>query len=155
MIWWLPLAFAVPCFFIWTTVHEGAHALSAMAEGRNIKSFKPWPHKAGDNWYFGRVLYDKPSEWTFTSLAPYWFDLVAFVGLAVGLWFVGAEGYAGTAMITVIACPLVNTATAVYGRFRSVRRPDLAKVSWGWASPFFFLLLLYCGAVGVIIGRML
>jgi len=156
MIWWIPLALIVPLFFFWIVVHEGAHALSALAEGLKIKSFKPWPHKISeDNWCVGYVIYDKPSRWAFTCFAPYCVDFLFFVGVFVAILFVGIDGWIGTILVTVLVCPLINTATAVYGRFTAIRKPDLSKIPWWCAAPFFFFLLLYCGAVGVLIGRVL
>lgn len=145
MIWWLPLALAIPIFFAWAVVHEGAHALVSMAAGCRVTSFKPWPHKAEGAWYFGRVTYDMPGP-TISKLAPYIVDLVLFSAFAVPLFFVG-DAWAWTVLLTLAAAPPVNSATAVMGRLHLRESNDLWKLHWAWSWVVFLLVVAYA-AVG-------
>lgn len=141
MLWWLPLASVVPAFFLWILVHESSHALSAVVTGAKIESFKPWPHKFDGKFRFGGVGYSKPST-TFTSLFPYVVDVVAFIGFFAAFFFV-PTGWPKSLFVTLLACPTVNTVVAVQARFRGNESSDLGKVHWGWAIPFYYVVLAY------------
>ena len=146
MIWWFPLALAIPIYLAWTFVHEGAHALTAMAAGCKVTSFKPWPHKVeGRGWYFGRVTYDKPGPMV-SKLAPYIVDFIAFPAFAIPLFFVD-NAWAWSSLLTLAAAPTVNSATAVMGRLHLKENTDLWKPHWAWSWVVFLLVIAYA-AVG-------
>jgi hypothetical protein len=73
----------------WLTlfVHESSHALMAKKHGGAITSFKPWPHRDGDQWWFGYVRWN----WTKGSTRSRWipgspllFNTPLAIGLAIG-----------------------------------------------------------------------
>ena len=37
--------------------HELSHCVVVWLAGGRVTSYKPWPHKVGDNWFFGRMTY--------------------------------------------------------------------------------------------------
>lgn len=145
-MWWLPLALAVPGYFLWTAVHEGAHALAVLITGGRVLTFKPWPHRVEGIWFFGRMVRDGGKD-TLVHLAPFVLDFVAFCALVYPVTIVQGAGW--WALMTALALPVVNTAVGVLGRFRAVHKTDLRKVSWQWAVPFFALMLVY---VSVVVG---
>jgi hypothetical protein len=145
MIWWILLSFSLPAFALWIFLHEGAHAVTALLCGRKIVEFKPWPHKANERFYFGRVRYDREGN-TFISLAPYLVDLVVLLTTAVVLLWI-ESAIARTVLMLILFCPFINTLVAVQARFRGNKRADLSRAHWGWALPFFYLLLLYAGYI--------
>jgi len=71
---WL-LAFPVYAI-IAIIVHEGSHALAAMAEGARITKFVFWPtfHPV----HFGYALWHGPTTW-FAMAAPYFSGLIVFL----------------------------------------------------------------------------
>jgi hypothetical protein len=78
----------------WLTllIHEGSHALFAKMQGGSIVSFKPWPHKDKEKWWFGVVRYMQPppermTRWLHGS--PLLFNGPLAVGLGVAglLWW--------------------------------------------------------------------
>lgn len=95
--WLWALGSVVPSFFVQTTIHEGAHAIFAMMQGRSIESFKVWPHYVDhDNdpstrelFFFGRVIYSESSRWeprweqALRSLAPFVVSIPLFAAAAV------------------------------------------------------------------------
>lgn len=152
MSWWLPLALAIPVYFAWAFVHEGSHALAAMAAGCKVTSFKPWPHKVdGKGWYFGRVTYDEPPPMV-SKLAPYITDLVAFPAFAVPLFYVGND-WAWFVLVTLAAAPPVNTGTAVMGRLHLKESTDLWELHWAWSWVAFLLVVAYAmvGSAAIVV----
>jgi hypothetical protein len=150
---WIPLAAIVPGFFLWATLHEAAHALTAKLTGTAVIAFRPYPHIRNGRFYFASVTFETMPR-TLVHIAPYLLDFIAFTGTAVGFWFVEHQAVAWS-LATIAALPLVNTANAVYGRYRSVNETvDLARVSWGVATPFFWGLLVYCVVVGAMVLRL-
>lgn len=152
MIWWIPLAFVVPLFFLWVTVHEGSHALAALASGRKITSVKLWPHVEPDlGFVFGSVRFTG-SNTTFILITPYFVDILGAAALLVSFALVDGD-LVRSIFATVVCAPIVNTAVAVQARFRGNDRSDLARVHWGWAIPFLYLLIFYAMAFGVLLMR--
>ena len=146
MIWWVPIAAALPAFFLWDVVHEGSHALAALVCGRKVTSFKPWPHRTKDGFLFGRVTYDRSGN-TFTKIAPYIIDMIAMAVFVLSFVFVGNQ-WARSALLVLLACPAVNTAIGVQARYRWNEGADLSRVHWGWALPFYYGLLAYLVILG-------
>jgi len=150
MIWWLPLALVLPFFFLWCAAHEGAHALGAKREGLAIRAFKPYPHMIGTRFNFAAVYYSGPSSSTFTKIAPFVFDLIAFAPLAVLLFFV-ENAWIWTVLATLAACPVVNSIIAVQGAVRRNEHADLSKAPAGWAVVVMYLILCYAATFSVIV----
>jgi len=69
-------------------IHEGAHALVALANGQDVTAFRPYPHRYAGRLYVGRCWvwpYD-PDDIGF-HVAPAVASFVLAAGwLAVGLW---------------------------------------------------------------------
>jgi hypothetical protein len=99
--WWLGLALVLPCWFLWTLLHEGAHVLAAvLLAGARVQHFRPWPHITADRRFvFGSMswvsLYElsAPSgrSWRLAliSLAPRIPNAVAALVLPFGPLFDG------------------------------------------------------------------
>ena len=147
MIWWLPLVLAAPLFLIWTTIHEGSHALAARLAGAEIQTFKPWPHRFEGRWYFGRMSYEpyephcRRGRW-FIMAIPYIVDVVAFSVLVAWL-FCMASDWSFTVAATVAACSVVNTGIGILGRLRQKHKTDLSQVGWPTAMTFYLFLIAY------------
>lgn len=151
---WIPLAAIVPGFFLWATLHELAHAICARATGVSLVSFRPYPHVRDGQFFFASVTFETMPG-TLTHLAPHLFDVIVFVAAAVAFWFVNHPAVAWT-LATLAGLPLVNTANGVFGRYRSVNpNVDLARVSWGIATPFYWLLLGYCLIMGAMVRQLI
>lgn len=144
MIWWLPLVLAAPMFLIWTTIHEGSHALAARLTGAEIRTFKPWPHRFEGRWYFGRMSYEPSSSKGLGLIVvfPYVVDVVVFSGLTAG-FFLMASDWSFTVAATVAACSVVNTAIGILGRLRQKHKTDLSQVGWPTATTFYLFLIAY------------
>jgi len=150
MIWWIPVALVIPLFFLWVVVHEGSHALAAMACGRKITSVKLWPHVEPDwGFVFGSVRFEGQNN-TFIMVAPYFIDILGVAGFLVALALVDGD-VASSVFATVAAAPIVNTFMAVQARYRGNEKSDLAKVHWGWAVPFLYLLISYVVAFALLL----
>lgn len=150
---WIPLVAVVPGFFLWAVVHEGAHAVAALAAGRKILAFRPYPHKLDGQFYFASVTYDGPAG-DFSHVAPYVVDVVAFAGAAVAFWLLEHPAALWGAA-TAAGLPLVNSTVSVWGRYRCERKTvDLARVSWGKSATFFWLVLAYYLVVGAMLFRL-
>jgi len=152
MIWWIPLALVLPLFFLWVIVHEGSHALVALASGRKITSVKLWPHVEPDlGFVFGSVRFTGKSN-TFILVTPYFVDVLGAAALLIS--FALVDGDLVRSLLATAACaPIVNTTVAVQARYRGNDRSDLARVHWGWAIPFLYLLLAYAVTFGVLVVR--
>lgn len=142
MAWWLVPVLVVPLFFLWNVVHEGAHALAAIASGRRIVSFKPWPHKEPDwGFVFGAVRFEGVNT-TPILIVPYVVDVLAYVGLALAFGLTG-NAILKTVFALALLCPVVDTTMGVQARYRGNLTSDLAQMHWGWALPFLYTLLAY------------
>lgn len=152
---WIPLAAIVPGFFLWAIVHEAAHAAAGRLTGREVLRFRPYPHKLeGGRFVFASVSFNGDPG-TFSHVAPYVVDAVAFAGAAVGFWLVGHPA-ALWGLATAAGLPLVNSTVGVWGRYRAATETvDLLRVSWGRAAAFFWLLVVYYLVVGAMILRLL
>lgn len=55
MTWWLliPLILGAPLTLV---LHEASHALATWATGGRVDAFRPWPHRWGGRWWFGRMM---------------------------------------------------------------------------------------------------
>lgn len=144
MIWWLPLVLAAPLLLIWTTIHEGSHALAARLTGAEIRTFKPWPHRFEGRWYFGRMSYEPQSEkgLGFIVAAPYIVDVVGFSALIVWLFFIASD-WGFTVVVTVAGCSVVNTGVGILGRLRQKYKTDLSQVGRPTATVFYIFLIAY------------
>lgn len=151
MIWWFLAVLAIPGFFIWILAHEGAHALTHLAQKRKVLKFIPWPHrsKISGNLLFGEVVTDGQPN-TFSSLAPYVLDVITFISCFIGILFV-TNPYAWTALLLGLFCPAVNTMVAIQARIRLIESADLKRVEWKYALTFYYLLLGYIAAITWII----
>lgn len=56
-------------FMLHTTLHEASHALVLKLGGADIKSFKPYPHRSGSQFYFGSVSYIESEDQKYSLLA--------------------------------------------------------------------------------------
>lgn len=64
------LAFAVAAA-LQTLIHEGAHALACRLVGGTVQDFKPYPHRSGGRWWFGRMRCSvPPGKRQIVTLAP-------------------------------------------------------------------------------------
>jgi len=82
--------FLVLYALIQVNIHESSHALVATLLGVPIDEYKPYPHKKGDMFYFGRVSYadDFPFhtlDWkmSLSHLAPVAFNILFTVALLI------------------------------------------------------------------------
>lgn len=87
----LLLGLAPVAYLLQILIHEGSHAVVALAQGLGIQSFAFWPHKVENTLYFGRVVYDRPLDFQDTRLkrglragAPFLFS-VPLLGLNLAL----------------------------------------------------------------------
>jgi len=151
MIWWAAVLTAFVLGLLWTAVHEGAHALAALARRRKVLSFKPWPHKVDGKFYFGRLTYEGRGT-PDIHVAPYVLDAVVFAGAAI-LVFLLEQEVARSILFGVLFPPLVNTGAAVQARYRGVAQPDLSKVHWWAALVFFYLEAVYLGVALWVIAK--
>jgi hypothetical protein len=58
MIWLLYFALTAPLTLF---LHEASHAAVVKLRGGTIDMFRPWPGKINGKWWFGYVMYQKPS----------------------------------------------------------------------------------------------
>ena len=88
MPWWLYLALLPVVGYVHLVLHELSHAIAAMSTGATITSWKLYPHKADDTFWFGRVLWAGGRPATVWWSAPLYLDMVlaGAAGMA-GLWF--------------------------------------------------------------------
>ena len=98
---------------------------------------------------FGSVRFTGQNN-TFILVTPYFVDVLGAAALLIS--FALADGDLVRSLLATAACaPIVNTAVAVQARFRGNERSDLARVHWGWAIPFLYLLIAYAATFGVLI----
>lgn len=152
MVWWLIPVLVVPLFFFWNVVHEGSHALAALASGRRNICFKPWPHKDPEwGFVFGSVRFDGVNT-TLILMVPYVVDAIAYAGLAAAFCLVDGS-VLKTVLALVLCCPIADTAMGVQARYRGNAMSDLASIHWGWALPFLYVLLAYALVFGLFVVR--
>lgn len=103
MWWWIFLI--VPAYFVQTFTHEGGHGFFHLLAGRQITSFKVWPHfvaKDHDNdpktpdrlfYFWGRIVsISRKGEFTteheriMMHFGPWLVGVPVWVGLAVAIW---------------------------------------------------------------------
>ena len=152
MVWWLVPALIVPIFFLWNVVHEGSHALSAIASGRKIVSFRPWPHKEPDwGFVFGSVRFEGVNT-PAILIMPYVIDVLACAGFVVAFWLVDGA-ILKTVFALLLMCPIADTTMGVQARYRGNATSDLARMHWGWALPFLYALMVYTIVFGAVVLR--
>ena len=145
MIWWLFCVCLPFVWFMWTLIHEAAHAITARAFGHTVLSFKPFPHKADGKFYWGRVTYkyQGKDQWLI-KVMPYIVDLVVAIGFGVGMILVD-DPEIMTVLAALYVAPLVNTGSVVQARYRK-NIGDLAAVPggvhWGIALAVFWVFVL-------------
>lgn len=150
MIWWLIPVLLIPLFFFWNVVHEGAHALAAIAAGRKIVSFKPWPHKDPElGFAFGAMHFEGVNTTTILVM-PYVADIVGYIGFMAAFWLLDYS-VARTIFVLALACPIADTMMGIQARYRENGTSDLARIHWGWALPFLYLLLAYLLVFGATV----
>jgi hypothetical protein len=115
---------------IGTIRHEGSHALAAMAEGAEVKSFVFWPNFDLGRFTWGYVSWQGYMTW-FTTAAPYFCDLITFlIALLIileakprrrWLWF--------NILVIGLISPLVNSA---YNYFHGLAGSfnDVGELLW-------------------------
>lgn len=148
MVWWAPPLVALGGWFAWNVIHEGAHALTALAAGVKVTSFKPWPHKHDGKWRFAGVVYDRQGP-AVGVVMPYIVDAVAVVGLSIWAWLSSPLTF--SFLLGTLALPVVNTCVGVQARLRMNERADLSRAHQAWALIFFYLLLCYVVNVAALI----
>ena len=81
--------------------HELSHCVVVWACGGRVISYKPWPHKVGDNWVLGRMTY-------VTNKMPSREDLMRFhaAPLTVALFFL----FLWTPLALIVWKPLLGLA---------------------------------------------
>jgi hypothetical protein len=150
VIWWLAPVLAIPLYFFWNVVHEGVHALAALASGRRNIQFRPWPHKDPEwGFVFGAVRFEGVNS-TLILMVPYVVDVVGFVSFVTAFALVEHD-IARTVLALAAFCPVTDTAMGVQARYRGNVMSDLARIHWGWALPFLYLLLAYALVLGVLV----
>lgn len=151
MIWWLPIAAALPVFFLWSTVHEMSHAIAVLVRGGEVTEFKPYPHMRDGKLVFGYCQYEGESN-VGLHIAPYIVDLIIFTAVAIGVMWLH-NPWTFTSAITIAAAPMIDTIAGVQARYRGNARADLSKVHWGWSLPFFYLAFGYLAYAGWLLGE--
>jgi hypothetical protein len=152
MIWWLTPVLIVPLFFLWNVVHEGSHALAALASGRRNIRLRPWPHKDPEwGFVFGSVHFDGVNT-TLILMVPYVVDVIACAGFVVAFYFLESAVFK-TIFALALMCPIADTAMAVQARYRGNAMSDLARIHWGWAVPFLYALLAHAIVFGAVVVR--
>jgi hypothetical protein len=150
MVWWIPAALAIPLFFLWDIVHEGSHALAALLCGRKITSVKLWPHMEPDwGFVFGSVRFIGENN-TFILVAPYFMDVLGVVAFLTSFALVDSD-IVRSILATLSLAPIVNTTVAVQARYRGNDKSDLARIHWGWAIPFLYLVISYVLVFGFLV----
>ena len=111
----------VPAYVLtWTVLHEGAHAGAASLSGREVTSFRPYPHVARGAFAMGSTEYTGQRS-GFVSVAPYMMDMAIFV--ASDLAIDNVDESRKFWLVSLMACALVdvawNYAVAIDGRSQS------------------------------------
>lgn len=150
MIWWLPIAAALPVFFLWNTVHEMSHAVAVLVLGGKVTAFRPYPHLEDGKFVFGYFRYEGKSG-VGLHIAPYLTDFIVFTTTAIGIVWID-NPWAFTSVLTILMAPVLDTIAGVQARYRGNERADLAKVHWGWAVPFLYFSWGYASFLAWLIG---
>jgi hypothetical protein len=78
---------AIPSFFLHTTIHEGSHALAAVAYGGQVTNFEVWPSTQHGNLTFGYTV----SQFRSGDLADRAAPLIhAAPAITEAVWMIGA-----------------------------------------------------------------
>ena len=147
MIDWVSVSLLViPSYFFQTFLHEGAHALFAIAHDMRITSFKIWPHyittsRGTQRLYWGRVTYvrnrntiDTAAERAWRSISPITISLPiwTFVYLTKTFW----GGFAAPTMTTILVFWTAMTIDLVRGLLQSVGKlGDLNRAAYYAGVP--------------------
>lgn len=144
--WWL---LAAPLYLtIGTLRHEGAHALTALAEGAQVTRFVFWPSLRQHRLYWGYVSFHGPTTWL-TFAAPYLADLLTYAVCFVLCWRLKPHPrwLWLNLLIVGLVSPLVNS---LYNYQGGLWRPynDVARLLAALPDPvvhgyFIGTLLLY------------
>lgn len=116
-------------FYLGLTIHEGSHAVAAMAHGIGVYAFKPYPHTivdedGGRNSVLGATYIQWPEEnppsrsvIVSTFLAPYIADMLFFTASDLLLTFLPnfRNSFFGSVLfIAGMVCPLIDFAYNLY-----------------------------------------
>ena len=112
--WYIPLIILVPLFFLWTVVHESAHAMQVLILGGKVIDFKPYPCKINGTWFFGYISYKVPDldvlKRDLISIAPYGVDALASILIASIIFGANLPAWTGILLVTIMLAPVINTA---------------------------------------------
>jgi hypothetical protein len=108
--------------------HELSHCVVVWMKGGRVTSYKPWPHKVGDNWKFGRMTYiinEVPSRkfslcFYAAPLMSALFFLFLWLSLALLVWkpLLGVAAWEAADVVNWAFGYVFKRATNDGGRFR-------------------------------------
>lgn len=140
-------------FIFCSALHEGAHAVAAMAQGGEITEFRCWP----GNGFLGHVSYHFPKGIAYSdtaiSIAPYVFSLgLACISFIVAFCFDSIPFWLGSSIFAWgWIASFGNIGIGTSGYLRENRLSDLSKV-FGPVQPGTSILLLGIMILGAILG---
>jgi len=121
----------IPIYQIISTLrHEGAHALTAMAYGFPIITFKVLPHRFEGNFYWGRVSWlPTDKDRSLIYMMPY---IVNLLFIAVGVLLTKLVEWSSfhiyaVAMILLVISPAIDMVYN-FGKYLFCRRGDFAQI---------------------------
>ena len=138
---------------IGTFRHEGAHALVAILEGREISKFVFWPSTYNGQFYWGYVVYEGATS-LLSSAAPYILDLITFVFfLPLCALFLFKRKWIWINLIAIgLISPFANSLYNYKGRLSSLN--DVWKMFQDLPDMLvhgYFLITLLIYLIGIII----
>lgn len=146
---WIPLALVLgPA---WTAVHEGAHALAAIAQGGELLEWTIVPSRSPEGeWRFGYMSHTLVPDLELVVLAP---TIASFL-LAIPAAFAlrrTPEGRASRfAFLMTVLFPIGDVSLATAGLAFQREEADLARVLGGWELIGVPLLLAAMTSVGYL-----
>jgi hypothetical protein len=114
------LLWTPPSILLHTTIHEGSHALVAVAKGARITGFNVLPFRENERFYMGRVTFDRSfdeGQMRSISMAPFWAESIWLIGSSIGLRHAKADWLKAILVVEVVASLVDLTAWALSSRW--------------------------------------
>lgn len=113
-----------PAYLVaWTALHEVAHVGAAKMAGRQVVSYRPYPHVSREGFVMGSMEY-RGSRNLWVSMAPYMLDAVAFAAADIASDYVGDSEQPWLA--AVMACAVVDLTWSYALAMTKSRQSDIS-----------------------------
>lgn len=146
---WIPVAVVLGP--LWTTVHEGAHAIGAIAQGGTILEFSVFPSRSPEgNWRFGYMSHALVHGETLVLLAPVIACFLIAFPSALGLRRTPEGRLSRLAFLLGVIFPLGDASLSTAGLAFGRPEADLARVLGGHELVAVPALLLAIAVAGLL-----